>query len=67
MATTYRVNGMTCQGCARSVTNAIKAVSPAAQVSVDLDAKTVSVDGLIAEDAVKQAVGDAGFEFAGKA
>jgi copper chaperone len=67
MATTYRVNGMTCQGCARSVTNAIKAVSPVAQVTVDLDARTVAVDGPIAEDAVKQAVGDAGFEFAGKA
>lgn len=64
---TYRVNGMTCQGCARSVTNAIKAVAPTAQVAVDLEAKTVAVDGLVGEEAVKQAVADAGFEFAGQA
>ena len=38
---TYRVNGMTCGGCANAVTRAIKAAAPAADVKVDLSAKTV--------------------------
>ena len=66
MSDTYSVNGMSCGGCANSVTNAIQAAAPGAEVSIDLDAKTVSVEGA-SEEAVKQAVTDAGFEFAGKA
>lgn len=66
MSETYIVNGMTCGGCARSVTNAIEDATSGAKVEVDLQAKTVSVDG--ADEAlVKQAVIDAGFEFGGKA
>lgn len=61
---TYRVTGMTCGGCARSVETAIKAVAPAATVSVDLAAKAVTVDGASAEQ-VKQAVDEAGFDFEG--
>lgn len=64
MASTYRVTGMSCGGCARSVETAIKALAPAATVSVDLDAKAVTVDGASA-DQVKQAVDDAGFGFEG--
>ena len=61
---TYRVTGMTCGGCARSVETAIKAVAPAATVSVDLAAKAVTVDGASAEQ-VKKAVDEAGFDFEG--
>ena len=64
---TYRVDGMTCQGCANAVANAIKATQPKAEVKVDLTAKTVSVEGAIAADAVRAAVEGAGFTFAGKA
>ena len=63
--TTYRVDGMSCGGCAKSVTNAIKAVAPDAEVSVDLDAKTVTVNGLDDAAKVAAAVDDAGFEFGG--
>jgi len=66
MANTYRVTGMSCGGCARSVETAIKALAPSASVSVDLDAKAVTVDGATA-DQVKQAVDDAGFGFGGAA
>ena len=66
MSDTYTVFGMTCGGCAKSVTNAIADAAPGASVEVDLDAKAVTVEGA-AEDAVKQAVENAGFEFAGKA
>ena len=65
--TRYRVNGMTCQGCASAVGNAIKTAAPQAAVEVDLAAKTVRVDGAVPAETVAQAVKDAGFEFVGKA
>ena len=65
--TTYTVTGMSCQGCANSVTNAIKAAAPGADVSVDLDGKKVTVDGFDDDAAVAQAVADAGFEYGGVA
>ena len=65
--TAYRVDGMTCGGCANSVKNAIKAVAPEVEVAVDLEAKTVSVEGALAAESVEQAVTDAGFEFKGAA
>lgn len=58
----YQVNGMTCGGCARAVTNAIKSVDAAANVEVDLTAKRVTVDS--AADAVnlQAAIEEAGYE-----
>ena len=64
MSDTYKVIGMTCGGCAKSVTNAILDVAPNAEVTVNLDEKSVTVNG-VDESAVKQAVEDAGFEFSG--
>ncbi|HEY0838094.1 MAG TPA: heavy-metal-associated domain-containing protein [Azospirillum sp.] len=66
MAETYKVDGMTCGGCVRSVTNAITKAAPGAMVTVDLPTGTVSVDGAPA-DTVKAAVEGAGFEFKGAA
>ena len=63
--TQYRVDGMTCQGCASAVANAIKTAAPKATVKVDLAAKIVSVDGAVAADTVAKAVKDAGFEYVG--
>lgn len=66
MAKTYRVNGMSCGGCAASVTRAILGAAPGADVQVNLEARTVSVGG--ADDAtVQKAVVDAGYEFVGAA
>ncbi|CAA7614584.1 Copper chaperone [Candidatus Terasakiella magnetica] len=66
MATTYRVTGMTCGGCARSVESAIKAVAADAKVTIDVAKAAVTVDGA-SEALVKQAVDDAGFGFEGVA
>jgi len=66
MSETYKVLGMTCGGCASSVTKAIVAAAPGAAVEINLDDKAVTVSGAD-ETAVKQAVEDAGFEFAGAA
>lgn len=65
MATVYRVSGMTCQGCSRSVERAIKAVAPEAAISVDLAAGQVRVDGEVDPAAIARAVEEAGFDFAG--
>lgn len=67
MSATYNVLGMSCQGCANSVTNAIKAAAPGAEVSVDLDGKKITVKGCDDTAAIAQAVDDAGFEYAGPA
>lgn len=66
MSETYRVDGMTCGGCARSVVNAIAAAQPGAKAEVDLAAKTVTVEGAD-ESKVRAAVSDAGFAFVGRA
>jgi copper chaperone len=67
MATKYKVSGMTCGGCVRSVTNAITARDGSAKVEVDLPTGIVSVEGDLSEDAVKDAVEGAGFDFGGTA
>ncbi|PWC32465.1 heavy metal-associated domain-containing protein [Azospirillum sp. TSO35-2] len=66
-ADAYRVDGMTCGGCARSVSNAITKAAPDAVVTVDLAAGTVMVKGDIAADTVRAAVEAAGFDFGGPA
>lgn len=63
---TYRVDGMTCGGCAKSVETAIKAVSATAEVRADAQTGLVQVEGVSAEDVAK-AVEDAGFTFVAQA
>ena len=57
--TQYHVPGMTCGGCARSVTNAVKGVDGDATVNVDIATKIVTVessaDTALVADAIKQA------------
>lgn len=67
MSATYSVNGMTCQGCANSVINAIKSAAPGAEITVNLEAKQIVVDGCDDASVISQAVDDAGFEYAGPA
>jgi copper chaperone len=68
MQKTYRVVGMSCQGCVRSVTKAVQAAQPGAAISVDLAKGLVTVDAAGPDDgAVKKAVEEAGFEFEGAA
>jgi copper chaperone len=64
MTTKYKIEGMTCNGCVRSVTNALESAN-ATEVLVDLASKTVEV-GTLGEDVVKQVIEDAGFDFGGR-
>ncbi len=67
METTYNVSGMSCGGCARSVTNAVSLALPEATVEVSHEAGTVKVSGTHEQEQVKRAVEDAGFDFGGAA
>lgn len=64
---TYRVDGMTCEGCARAVTAAIRKQRPDAFVEVDVSMGTVRVDGSAGESDVRQAIERAGFTWGGAA
>ncbi len=61
----FKVGGMTCRNCANAVTKAIKRLDPAAEVSVELNSGTVSVEGAVERAAVERAVEGAGFSVAG--
>ena len=58
------INGMSCQHCVASATDALKAVPGLTDVSVDLDAKaaTFDTDGSATDDQIKQAINAIGFE-----
>jgi copper chaperone len=65
METTLKVNGMTCNGCVRSVTNVLKALPGVDEVEVSLERGEARVrhhaPGAVAED-MRRAIVDAGFE-----
>ena len=61
---TFNVNGMTCGGCARAVTNAVKQLDPAATVDVDLSSKSVAVTSTASTEQLQKAIEDAGYEVA---
>ncbi|MCB1876131.1 MAG: heavy-metal-associated domain-containing protein [Chromatiales bacterium] len=65
MSKTYRVEGMSCGGCAASVESAIKAQVPTANVAVNLETGAVAVTGVDDDSLVQRAVESAGFTFAG--
>lgn len=60
--TRFNVPEMSCNHCKASIEKAIKGVDAAAQIDVDLDAKTVAVESRIAEAAIVDAIKDAGYE-----
>jgi len=67
---TYRVTGMTCDHCVRAVTDEMAAIPGVRDVEVELVAggestvRVVSEDAL-PEDAVREAVDEAGYQLAG--
>jgi copper chaperone CopZ len=67
---TYRVTGMTCDHCVRAVTDEVSAIPGVRDVEVDLvaggtsEVRVVSETPL-AEDTVREAVDEAGYQLAG--
>jgi copper chaperone len=60
MSLQLKVPSIVCEGCAETITKAIKSVDANAQVDVDISAKTVKVDGTQSEDSIKQAIAATG-------
>lgn len=55
------IDTMTCGGCARSVTAAIKDVDPAATVEIDLPARRVRIESAQPAARFTRALDEAGF------
>jgi copper chaperone len=63
----FHVENMTCGGCARGVTRAIRSVDPGAQVEADPPARTVVVTSGRPRAAFEAALAEAGFPTAPEA
>ena len=57
----FNVQGMTCGHCERAVTEAVKAVDPAAQVTIDRAAGKVEVQTTQPREQVAQAIQQEGY------
>jgi copper chaperone len=65
--TEFEVQGMSCQHCVAAVTRSIKEIDPQAQVRVDLERGKVSVESAQSNEALKDAIDDAGYTVLGVA
>jgi copper chaperone CopZ len=66
VTSTYTVTGMTCGHCVQAVTGELSTLPGVADVQVDLPtgAVTVTSEAPLADDAVRAAVDEAGYELA---
>ena len=65
MQTTYSVPGISCGHCRTAITGEVSKISGVSAVDVDLDAKTVTVNGAGFNDAaVRDAIDEAGYDIA---
>ncbi|MGA5301176.1 heavy-metal-associated domain-containing protein [Nucisporomicrobium flavum] len=66
VTTTYTVTGMTCNHCVQAVTSELSELPGVDAVQVDLPTGAVTVTSAepLAEDAVRAAVDEAGYELA---
>ncbi len=62
MEQSFRVAGMSCGHCVRSVTEAVQGIDPTAKVAVDLQSKSVTVNGTADRSRLEAAIRDAGYE-----
>jgi copper chaperone len=56
-----KVPDMTCGHCASTITRAVKALDPAAQVEISLEEHRVRVQGKAEKEAVLRAIAEAGY------
>ena len=57
----FNVPDMTCGHCVATITKAVKAVDPAAEVKADLGTKTVTVESGLPAAALAKALDEAGY------
>ena len=65
MTKEYRIDGMACIHCKNRVEKELSALPGVTSVTVDLDKKTASVEGDIAEDTIREKVNALGYDFIG--
>ena len=58
----FNVPDMSCGHCTAAIEKAVKAIDPTATVSCDLGTKEVSVESIVSDHAVSEAIRDAGYE-----
>ena len=58
----FKVADMSCGGCARAVTAALRGVDPQAEISVDLERREVTVASTVGAEGLASALRRAGFE-----
>jgi copper chaperone CopZ len=61
---TYNVPGISCDNCKRAIEGELSKVPEVTQVTVDVAAKTVRVEGTASDEAVQAAIDEAGYEVA---
>jgi copper chaperone len=57
----FTIPDMSCDGCVRSITGAVKGVDPSAGIKADLAAHTVAIDSQATPAALQAAIAEAGF------
>ncbi|WP_291291711.1 heavy metal-associated domain-containing protein [Enterococcus sp.] len=58
MEKTYQIEGMKCEGCAKTVQETLTQVAGVTEVTVDLNQKTATVMGDVPEQALQAALKD---------
>ena len=59
---TVVIEGMMCEHCKKAVTKALEGIEGVTAVTVDLDAKTATVTGDVADETIKSVIDEAGYE-----
>lgn len=66
MENTYIVEGMTCNHCKNNVETNLEKIDSITSASVDLNSKTVHLEGEINEALIQETINDLGYKFIGK-
>jgi copper chaperone CopZ len=62
----YDVPSISCGHCKQSIEGAVSQLDDVERVLVDIDARTVAVEGQASDEAVEAAIDEAGYEVAGR-
>ncbi|MBW3659995.1 MAG: copper ion binding protein [Actinobacteria bacterium] len=65
MSRTYSVPEISCGHCKASIEGEVGKLDDVSSVNVDIDRKTVTVEGDASDEAIKAAIDEAGYEVAG--
>jgi copper chaperone CopZ len=61
MQTQFKVEKMMCGGCSSNIEKALADITEIDSVTIDLKAKTVTIEGNIQADAIATIINDAGY------